>query len=74
MNKISAQCGHIKRKLSRNQPLSGELLELALRITEGERMTDFDTELSRKLKAGEPLSEYEYHIFMDVRMLHFRLG
>lgn len=77
MNKISAQCGHIKRKLSRNEPLSGELLELALSLVEGGpagTSIEFDNEIARKLKAGEPLGEYEYHILVEVRLLHVRLG
>lgn len=77
MKSISARCGHVKRRLSRNEPLKGKVLEFALSIVEGDCRSP-DDELLRgmaeKLKAGEALSDYEYHIMVDVLLLHVRLG
>jgi len=64
---LSARCGHVKRRLARDEPLTGKLLEFALDCTG-------DPNIARKLSAGEELSEYEYHIFVDVELLHVRLG
>ncbi len=33
-----------------------------------------DDEIGKKLKAGEPLSDYEMHLMIDVFMLHIRLS
>jgi hypothetical protein len=30
--------------------------------------------MAQKLKAGQPLGEYEQHIMVDVLLLHVRLG
>lgn len=62
-----ARLGHIKRRLKCDEPLTGELLELALNCTG-------HPDIAEKLKAGEILSDYEYHIFVEVELLHVRLG
>jgi hypothetical protein len=49
--KFSARCGHVKRRVLRNERLTGPLLEFALDIV--------PDEFGRKLKAGEALSDYE---------------
>ena len=56
---FSARYGHITRRLTRNQPLTGKLLEFALDIFA-------DGTIREKLKNGEPLTEYELHVLLDV--------
>lgn len=63
---FGARCGHVKRRLKLGEPLKGKTLELALEYAQ-------DDEVKRKLEAGEELSEYEYHILVEVTMLHARL-
>ena len=63
---FSARCGHVKRQLKLGEPLKDKTLELALEYAQ-------DDEVKRKLEAGEELNEYEYHILVEVRMLHARL-
>lgn len=65
---FSARCGHIKRRLNSNEPLTGKSLELALELA-GD-----DSDLARKLMTGETLSSYEHHLFVDVVLLHARLS
>lgn len=63
---FGTRCGHLKRKLYAKEPLTGGMLEFALDIA-----TD---EIGSKLKAGEPLDDYETHLMVDVFMLHIRLS
>ena len=63
---FGARCGHVKRRLSRGEPLKGKTLEFALEYAQ-------DDKVARKLEAGEELSEYEYHVLVEVTMLHARL-
>ncbi len=71
----SARYGHIKRRLLRGEPLSRDLLELALDLVgdggSGDKLTDG---IANKLIAGKPLDDYELHIMVDVLLLHARLG
>tara|TARA_R110000796_G_scaffold18061_1_gene55031 strand:- start:706 stop:984 length:279 start_codon:yes stop_codon:yes gene_type:complete len=64
---FSARCGHVKRRLKKGEPLTGKTLELALEYAQ-------DDEVSRKLVAGEELSDYEYHVLVEVVLLHARLS
>jgi len=64
---FGARCGHVKRRLGQGEPLTGKTLELALEYAQ-------DDEVSRKLVAGEELSEYEYHVLVEVVLLHARLS
>lgn len=73
MKSISAMCGHVKRRLNRNEPLEGKVLEFALGIV-GETDDDFLSGIAEKLKAGDKLDDYELHIMVDVLLLHERLG
>jgi hypothetical protein len=66
----SAQCGHVKRRLLNKEPLTGELLELALSVIPDPA----SGELGRKLKAGQPLGDYELHLMVDMYLLHARLA
>lgn len=72
-----ASYGHITRKLNNNEPLTGKTLELALELVDvigDDEQSKFVRNIGNKLKAGEPLDEYEHHILVDVLMLHARLG
>jgi len=75
----NARCGHIKRKLLRNEPLTGELLKFALDVVgdpvEGkDEESIFRKNIATKLKHGMPLEEYECHCMVDMWLLHVRLG
>lgn len=72
MKGISAKCGHVKRRLNRNEPLEGKVLEFALSLIE-EADDDFLNGIAEKLRAGEKLDEYELHM-VDVLLLHVKLG
>lgn len=72
-----ASYGHIKRKLNKNEPLTGKNLELALELVDvigDDEHSKFLRNVGVKLKAGQPLDEYEHHIMVDVLLLHVRLG
>lgn len=73
MKGISAKCGHVKRRLTKNEPLEGKVLEFALSLIV-EADDDFLNGISEKLKAGEKLDEHELHIMLDVVLLHGKLG
>ena len=64
---FGARCGHVKRRLKQGEPLTGKTLELALEYAQ-------DDEVARKLEAGEELTEYEYHVLVEVTLLHARLS
>lgn len=68
MRSISARCGHVKRRLARNEPLEGQLLEFAISVA-GE-----GTDIADKLKTGQRLSDYELHLMLDVYLLHTKLS
>lgn len=77
MNSVSAKCGHVKRRLARGEPLNGKMLEFALSIIgegEGSSGDDLIDGIAEKLKAQQQLSAYEYHVFVEVILLHVRLG
>lgn len=78
MKAISAKCGHVKRRLKRNERLTGKVLEFALSVIgELEGSSDFEKFLrgmAGKLKAGQQLDKYEFHIMVDVLLLHERLA
>jgi hypothetical protein len=65
--RFAAQCGHVSRRLYRDERLTGELLELAVSAA-------FEDETAEKLRKGEALSDYEKHLIVDVALLHMRLG
>ena len=77
MNSISAKCGHVKRRLLRNEPLRGKVLQFALELVgDGTDSSDDDLlgRIGRKLRSGETLDSYETHFMVDVVLLHTRLG
>jgi len=74
MKSISAQCGHVKRCLNKKEPLSKEVLEFALSVIDENVKSDSNNDLllkiADKLSAGKTLDDYEYHIMVDVLLLH----
>jgi hypothetical protein len=75
---ISAKCGHIKRKLTQNEPLADKTLEFALEVIDysysGFSDSQFLDKLAEKLKSREELNDYEYHIMVDVLLVHRKLS
>lgn len=65
--KFATQCGHVSRRLYRDERLMGDLLELAVSAC-------FEEATAEKLRKGEPLTDYEKHLVVDVALLHMRLG
>ena len=72
----SARIGHITRHLNNGEPLQGDLLELAIEIAKplSDDETDIGNIICRKLRDGDPLDEYEFHIFVDVFLMYEKLG
>lgn len=66
--RFGARCGHIKRKLRLGERLEGELLEIAVDVAGPH------SQIVDKLKAGQPLGDYELHLMLDVFLLHARLA
>ena len=62
-----ARCGHVKRQLTAGKQLTGEMLEFALaqlpqpevRREGKDDQYDFYDGIRQKLKAGQPLTDYE---------------
>ena len=75
---ISARYGHIKRGLSKGEPLKGKALKLALEILGGyndnSELSIFMKGIKEKIKSGETLSNYEFHFFVEVVLLYLKLS
>lgn len=70
-----ARYSQVTRRLNANVPLTGKTLELALSIVgEGDTGDQYLDCISKKLKAGQQLSEYEHHLMVDVILVHARVG
>ena len=72
-----ARYDQIEHCLLKNEPLTGKTLELALEFVDvngDDEFSIFTRNIGVKMKAGQPLDEYEYHIMVDVLLLHARLG
>ena len=65
--KFATLCGHVTRRLMKNERLTGNVLELAVSAA-------FDEKTADKLRNGEPLDDYEKHLIIDVGLLHMRLA
>ncbi|MFO2857372.1 hypothetical protein SCN05_02420 [Legionella pneumophila serogroup 1] len=68
---------NIKQCLTNNVRLTGKELEIALDLVDvlgDDEQSRFVRNIGTKMKAGEPLDEYEYHILVDVLMLHQQLS
>lgn len=61
--RIGARRGHLKRRLMNNEPLTGEMLEFAISVA-GE-----DSDIAKKLRTGQQLSDYELYLMVDVYLL-----
>lgn len=66
---FGARISHITRRINSKEPLTGKTLELALDI-----IGDSFPDVSKKLEEGEPLSDYEQHLIVDMRLVHARLS
>jgi hypothetical protein len=78
MNETSRKCRHLKRLLNAQKPVTGEILDFALSLLPDPKQTgrkedELWVDVARKLKAGEPLDGYGYHLLVDVILLHVRL-
>ena len=72
---MSARLGHVKRRLLRDEPLTGDLLELALDVVgDGYSGSAQIDEIANKLMSGQKLGAYELHLLVDVFLLHARLA
>ena len=75
---ISAKCGHIKRNLSNNEPLTDKTLKFALDVINESYQIFSDAKyldkLKEKLKSKQQLDDYEYHIMVEVLLVHKKLG
>lgn len=70
-----ARISHVTRRLNANEPLKGKTLEIALSlIGEGTSGDEFYDGIAKKLIDGIPLTEYEHHMMVDVRLVHARLA
>lgn len=76
MRDIIAKCGHVTRRLKRDEPLTGKVLDFAISVIDENRKganDDLLKGMADKLTAGRRLSDYELHILLDVLLLHKRL-
>lgn len=70
-----ASYSHVTRRLRAKEPLKGKTLELALSLVgDGERGDELMNGIAKKLNAGQPLTDYELHIMVDMVLPHGRLG
>jgi len=75
MRSKSASYGHVKRRLLRDERLTGKVLESALSIVgQGGTGDSLRDGIATKLIAGQQLDDYEKHIMIDVLLLHARLA
>ena len=76
MNEVGNKCAQVKRQLNAGEPLTGDLLNFALELVPdagGDKYDEMFASMTRKLKAGEPLGDYEHHLMVAVFLLHVRL-
>ena len=65
--RLKKLCSRVKRGLKKDERLTGDVLECALSAVQDENTAD-------KLRNGEPLSDFEKHLIVDVALLHMRLA
>jgi hypothetical protein len=68
---------NVTRCLLNKEPLTGKTLELALGLVDvhgDDEQSNFVKNIGVKMKAGQPLDEYEHHMVVDVLMMHAQLG
>lgn len=78
LKSMSARLGHIKRKLSNEEPLKKKSLELALDVIDDlkKQSSNNDPSIDKirdKLILGHPLDEYEYHCFVEGALLRYKI-
>lgn len=77
---IGAKFGVVKKHIYEKKPMTGKILETALGLVTcddpqaGINKDPFFIGIAEKMKTGQPLSDYEAHIVIDVHMLHDRLS
>lgn len=72
---MSARFGHIKRRIRREEALTGKYLELALDVVgDGSTGNELIDGISNKLQTGQKLDPYELHLMLDVFLLHAKLA
>jgi hypothetical protein len=63
---------HVTRRLNNGEPLEGKTLEFALKLVTcdapeaGINHDPFYQRIAEKLKTGQPLDDYEYHMVFEV--------
>lgn len=73
-----AKLGHVTKRLIEKKPLTGKTLKTALELITcddpevGINKDPFFIGIAEKMKTGQPLTDYEFHIVVDVRMVHER--
>jgi len=71
----SARCGHVKRRISADEPLKGKTLVFALDLLKS--TTSSDNEIikiiSEKIQKGDILSDYEKSIIEDAILTHSKM-
>ena len=60
--RFSTLCGHVARRLKNDERLTGNVLERAVSAA-------FEEKTAEKLRKGEPLSDYEKHLIVDVGLV-----
>lgn len=76
-NEVNVSYDDVKNSLSKNERLTGQALQLALDLVDvsgDDELSNFMRNIGVKLKSGQQLGDYEYHILVDVLMLHARLA
>jgi len=72
---MSARLGHVKRRLTREEPLTGTHLELALDIVGGGNTGDKLADgIANKFITGQKLDAYELRLMVDVFLRHAKLA
>ena len=72
----SAKCGHVKRRIFADEPLTGKTLDFALKLFDLENTSgnNISRILYEKIKNGEVLSNYEKSVMDDAILTHARLS
>ncbi|WP_153228319.1 hypothetical protein [Achromobacter xylosoxidans] len=75
LKSMSARLGHVKRRLARGEPLTGNHLRVALdAIGQGNTGDELIDGIACKLKVDQELNAYELHLMIDVFLLHAKLA
>lgn len=75
-----AKLGIVTKHLVEKKPMTGKVLETALELVTcddpeaGINKDPFFIGIAEKMKAGQPLDDYEFHMVVDVHMVHNKLS